>query len=1054
MPVQIKHRNPSQIAFVVGVMAILLVVTGLVGYNLWRLRTVAIDNQLGSAAQYANAFEEHLTQTLGVVDINLVSLGEKSISKEALQAVIRNARYLRSISVVGAKGNIEASTEPRNIGVAFAGKSFLPESSGPLPLLRVAPLMQGRDLYDALAIPQGSEAPAQSFIAVRRDVAQLQGGFVTLVAVINPDYFLNYYGRNLNVDLAEVQLLRLDGGLIVSTAQRFFPASKDNTLVVEMLSKAESGRFYDDLHPGAARLSAYRVSKFFPFVAVVHLDLAKGLDTWRDEARWTATFVFLVLALSLAMAVYYFLRMQRLALERENSVLALNNQKYALDQHAIVSITTPSGVITYANDSFCSISGYSREELLGKHHRLVKSAQHPPAFFDALWHTISQGDVWHGEVCNRKKNGGLYWVSATIVPLLGSNGMVEQYIAIRTDITHQKQIEQSLEVAKNAAEQANVAKSQFLANMSHEIRTPMNAILGILQLLQRTTLTPEQQDYAGKTEGAARSLLGLLNDILDFSKAEAGKMALDHRPFALDQVLRDISVILASNLGDKPVRLTLDVAPDVPLGLMGDDMRLSQILVNLGGNAIKFTEAGEVLLQVRLRESNATHATLEFLVRDTGIGIDPQHLEHIFDGFSQAESSTTRRFGGTGLGLAICQQLVHLMGGDLQVQSTPGQGSSFFFSVSLPITGLATPQKQQAATALGKKLPRLTGMRLLVVEDNKINQMVAKGLLSQEGAIITLAENGALGVEAVANTQPLFHAVLMDLQMPVMDGFEATRKIRHELAQTALPIIAMTANVMAADREACLQAGMNDHVGKPFELDHLIAVLNKHTGFAAPEPSGAQVTAPEQTDHPAGDLDIDDALARMGGDARMLANVLQSFAREVVQAPQQLLDQLTAGKHQRAAGLLHSLKGMASTVGARHLAAVAARLEQWVKAGAPPQEQDAKLDSLRLAIQALSATMAPVLHAYEAEHNQTAQAAAEDGSALDRVQLRQALIELTGLLKTSDLQALKAHACLEQVFGHHLSQELKPLKDAMALMDFADAMVHCADLLQTYCESP
>nr|WP_315463207.1 response regulator [uncultured Rhodoferax sp.] len=529
--------------------------------------------------------------------------------------------------------------------------------------------------------------------------------------------------------------------------------------------------------------------------------------------------------------------------------------------------------------------------------------------------------------------------------------------------------------ARLAAEQASLAKSQFLANMSHELRTPMNAILGMLQLLEGTELTDKQRGYTQNTASAARSLLSLLNDILDFSKVEAGKMTLDPRPFRTDQLLRDLSVILSANVGAKTIEVLFDVGPDVPNALVGDDMRLQQVLINLGGNAVKFTEQGEVVIRLRLKATNGAKAFVEFAVSDTGIGIATENQAHIFSGFSQAEASTTRRFGGTGLGLAICQRLVGLMGGTLNVNSVPGEGSHFHFTIPLQIeapvsdavsmvqrhplaaqralvvddnpvarTLLASmtrslgwdvevadggPQalervhaalrdgkpyqvifmdwrmpewdgwestrrireamrghaplilmvsangrammaertadeqallngflvkpvtasmlldavmdaqaaSAKAATGLNPAAPqaldkpkRLDGMRLLVVEDNKINQLVAKGLLKQEGAEVTLADNGQLAVELLAAQPDAFDAVLMDVQMPVMDGYEATRALRAMPAFNALPVIAMTANAMASDREACLAAGMNEHVGKPFEIDHLVRTLLHFTG--------------------------------------------------------------------------------------------------------------------------------------------------------------------------------------------------------------------------------
>ena len=388
--------------------------------------------------------------------------------------------------------------------------------------------------------------------------------------------------------------------------------------------------------------------------------------------------------------------------------------------------------------------------------------------------------------------------------------------------------------AQAQAEQASIAKGQFLANMSHEIRTPMNAILGMLTLLQNTELSTQQQDFASKTEDAARSLLGLLNDILDFSKVEAGKMTLDPRPFNLDKMLGTLAVILSANIGAKPLVYRSAVDDDVPRGLLGDDMRLQQVLINLGGNAIKFTPRGEVLLRVRMVERTAADVVLEFTVSDTGIGIATENQAHIFNSFSQAEASTTRRYGGTGLGLSISSRLVKLLGGALQLSSKVNQGSNFYFAIRLLLADVEDTPPSTAVQADGApdapahaKPQRLRGLRILVVEDNKINQMVAKGLLTQEGAYVELADDGQQGVAAVAASQPPFHAVLMDIQMPVMDGYTATRAIRQELGLATLPIIAMTANVMASDRTACLEAGMDDHVGKPFELEHLVSTLQR-----------------------------------------------------------------------------------------------------------------------------------------------------------------------------------------------------------------------------------
>ncbi|MEY4756983.1 MAG: hypothetical protein RJA34_1881, partial [Pseudomonadota bacterium] len=752
--------------------------------------------------------------------------------------------------------------------------------------------------------------------------------------------------------------------------------------------------------------------------------------------------------------------------------------------------------------------------------------------------------------------------------------------------------------ATEAAESASRSKSQFLANMSHEIRTPMNAILGMLKLLQNTELTTTQQDYAGKTEGAARSLLGLLNDILDFSKVEAGKMTLDPRPFRLDRLLRDLSVILSSNVGNKTIEVLFDVDPQMPRNVVGDDMRLQQVLINLAGNAIKFTSVGEVVLRLRVLERTADDVLVEFAVKDSGIGIAPESQAHIFSGFSQAEASTTRRFGGTGLGLAISSRLVGLLGGEMHLQSAPGQGSTFSFQLRMglsqeqePALPLAPPQTQAQRTLVvddndiardllvtmartlgwrvdaaqsgaqavalmqqrlqdgdaydvvfvdwqmpdmdgwqtndrlrevvaakaGQAMPmvfmvtahgrdmltqraaqeqatlsgflvkpvtasmlldavmegksaaltaatgrnpgitskpekplRLKGMRILVVEDNKINQAVAQGLLSQEGAIVTLADNGRLGVDAIMTMQPAYDAVLMDLQMPVMDGFEATRAIRQMLGVTALPIIAMTANAMASDREACLAAGMNDHIGKPFELDNLIATLLKRTGFAVPAMQAAAPApaVPQPQDYAPGDVDMDGAIARVGGDAEMYSKVLLAFATDMGQTPDHLLKHLSAGDATLAARELHTLKGLAATVGARHLAQIAAQLEKQVKQGVAPSEHDGLVHSLRGAIDALAATLAPVLAGYRQDLSKAGGPTAALAPA-EHLQLKQDLEALMRLLHNSNMVAMEVFALLEQTFGAHLGEALEPLRVAMNSLDFVTAAHECQTLLTT-----
>ena len=494
----------------------------------------------------------------------------------------------------------------------------------------------------------------------------------------------------------------------------------------------------------------------------------------------------------------------------------------AIKDYSLVSIADMAGNITYVNDLFVNATGFSSSELLGENHRKIRSNIHPPSFWSGMWNTIAAGQVWRDVVCNRAKSGALFWVDTQITPVLTATGAIEHYVAIRTDIT-------KLVIATEDAKAAVVVKSQFLANMSHEIRTPMNAILGMLTLLKSTELNERQLDFVTKADSASKSLLALLNDLLNFSRMESNALTLELQPLRLDRLVHDLSVSVAPDVGDKPLTLRFDIDPDVPKVLVGDALQLHQVLVNLCGNAIKFTHQGVVVVRIQQLAQGAAGTTLRFSVQDSGIGIAPENLKHIFTGFSQAEASSTRRFGGTGLGLSIARQLVALMGGQLRVESVLGQGSTFYFTLVLGATDQIPADPDMVTKADNSLQRRLQGMRLLVVEDNLINQLVARELLQAQGAVVVIAGNEQLGVDAVAAAFPPFDAVLMDLQMPVMDGYAATRAIRSELGLAKLPIIALTANAMASDREGCLAAGMNEHVGKPFDLPRLIELLLRLT---------------------------------------------------------------------------------------------------------------------------------------------------------------------------------------------------------------------------------
>ncbi|WP_413208329.1 PAS domain S-box protein [Rhodospirillum sp. A1_3_36] len=874
-----------------------------------------------------------------------------------------------------------------------------------------------------------------------------------------------------------------------------------------------------------------------------------------------------------------------------------------IDEQLLCSITDKEGRIISINDNFCRAIGYTREDLIGQTHQVLKSDVHDRAFWTEMWDTIRSGRSWRGEMCNRARDGSLRWMDSVIVPFTTDDGTIDRYVALRIDVTDQKNVEAELRqtrdllqgvlkaasefaiiatdpegvitlfntgaermlgykaeemigkctpaivhlqeeveergrelteetgeriegfrvfvyrsetdgvearewtyvrqdggrltvllvvtairhedgtilgylgvaqditarkeveaallAAKQGAEAASKAKGRFLANMSHEIRTPMNAVLGLLTLVQKTDLTPHQLDYVVKAHTAADTLLGLLNDILDFSKIEAGELRFDEQPFNLERLLRELSIILAGATSNRNIEVLFDVSPGLPVELVGDSLRFRQILLNLAGNAVKFTEQGHVIIRIELLTRTDVVATLRVTVEDTGIGITADQIQRIFDAFQQAEASTTRRFGGTGLGLAITRHLIELMGGTLNVESTPGVGSRFWFDLTMPLAeeraissslsvhgkvlivedyamsadilqaiieyhgpvvhrvtsgedavqhvleaqagdpydmifmdwhlpgmdGItaakcirekggqekvpeivlvtvagneihgadqqgsdtpfsrvlskpATPGQIESALRMvfapSSDIPvdepfgmetgnPLMGLRVLLVEDNEMNQLVGVELLEALGATVVVASGGLEAVSMVLSGDVLLDAVLMDVQMPDIDGYEATKCIRADQRFADLPIIAMTANVSQADRTLCLAAGMNDHVGKPIDVDLTVRAILALTAAKGPaQDHHALPTATTDDDFASASVEGDKLdmeptetiLLRFMGKHDLVARMIPVFEEQTRASLDDLAVTVAARDREGTAAILHKIKGTAGLVGA------------------------------------------------------------------------------------------------------------------------------------------
>ena len=750
-----------------------------------------------------------------------------------------------------------------------------------------------------------------------------------------------------------------------------------------------------------------------------------------------------------------------------------------------IMITDLDAKIEYVNKTFIQNTGYSRNEVLQANPNILQSGQTPPSTYTEMWSALKQGEVWKGELVNKRKDGSIFIESTVLTPIRQRNGRVTHYVAVKQDITDKKHIDQELDqhrhhlealvssrtaelaIERDNSEAANLAKSDFLANMSHEIRTPINAVLGFSFLCLNLALAPRERDYLLKIHSASESLLSLVNDILDFSKIDAGKLQLESISFSLDDVLRRVANLFSVAAHEKGLELVIGRLPEAPNFLLGDAHRLLQVLVNLISNALKFTEQGEISLLVECLSCGDGTVNLSFKVRDSGVGITQQQQSTLFAAFTQADSSTTRKYGGTGLGLALSQQLVNCMGGEIVVESRVGSGSCFSFSVSFAVPlsvgapeltggrlagkkvlvvdnnasmcrllsyqtkafgcqvetansgqaalelirsgaffdfilldwhmpepdGLSTAHALRVAGyagscilitgdepelarslaeagtlqaflckpvpsttlhdvmldtlgGLGELPPQfarqhsardLSGVRILLVDDNDFNRQVGRELVEITGAKVDTANDGAQAVAAVEKGH--YDLVLMDILMPVMDGYSAARILRTRWPD--LPIIALTAHALGEERARVLAAGMNDILTKPILPELLYAALaiwlpggGQAVKLDLPAAAASPVALTPATEitppsAPTESLvfDLAAALSRVSGDRKMLDRFLRMFRERNAHIVEQIEAGLALPDLSSARLLAHSLKGGAGTIGLLELEAAAARLE-------------------------------------------------------------------------------------------------------------------------------
>lgn len=568
--------------------------------------------------------------------------------------------------------------------------------------------------------------------------------------------------------------------------------------------------------------------------------------------------------------------------------------------------------ILFTNQSFCEMSGYSVEELIGNKTNIFLLNEEEVSLLQQKRQLRTRGVSDSYEIAVKNKSGEVRWWFISGAPNYNDDGELVGSIGIHLDITKQKELESALAIAKNRAEEASVAKEAFLANMSHEIRTPLNAIIGMIRELSREELSPKQQTYLSHTDTAARHLLSIVNNILDISKIEAGELTLDEHNFSLQALIANISSILHFKASKKGIKLTSWLSENIWSAFIGDSARIRQVLLNLLDNAIKFTMEGSVHLDIELLGEEEDSQLIGITIKDTGIGMDADYLGQLFSKFSQAEKSTSRRFGGTGLGMSITKEIIKLMGGDIVVESTKGKGTQFQVTVRLSRGDI-----NNLSDRIQDSEHLLRGAHVLLVEDNVMNRFIANKSLSYFGCTTDEAENGLVALELLKENK--YDLILMDIQMPKLDGVETTKVIRNDL-KLDLPIIAVTANAFKKDIDLYLSNGMNDYVTKPFEEKELFNTIAKQLMWNMPATTFIANSIDDG-------YDLSQLFELSRGDEEFVKNMIGIFLEHTPPALEEMTKGLVDHDFTTVAKVAHRIKPSVESMGISQLDGVARDIE-------------------------------------------------------------------------------------------------------------------------------